>query len=137
MSVAEAAIAETTAVAEAAAVAEAIAEAAVAEGSIEEPAVPERSAVAKAADAREVDELSMGLAGRANDVSRLQFRGPRLDIEISRIGIQRRFGDIGQRRASERHDTRRGNRTYSKGTQQGPTRQLVHSSFTLIHRPSR
>jgi hypothetical protein len=118
----ETAVAEAATIAEAAAVKEAsVAEATVAEGSIEEA-----STVAEASNAGEVDELSVGRTSRADNVSRL--RGPRLDIQITWIEIQRRFGDIGQRRAGECHDTSRGNGPYSKGTQQGTACQLVHVS---------
>jgi hypothetical protein len=93
LEVAEAAVAEATTVAEAtvaeAAVAEAaVPEAAVAEAAVSEAAVPEAT-VAEAAVAEadtaipEVEELSVGLSGRAE----VQPRGPRLDINIGGVGV--------------------------------------------------
>src|SRR5262245_13137851 len=74
--IAKATVAEGAAVQEAA-----VAEATVTEGAVQEAAIAEATvaeAVSKA-DAREVEELSVRLTGRA-EATCIQFRGPRLDI---------------------------------------------------------
>jgi hypothetical protein len=98
---AAATVAETTTVTEAATVAEtaavkeaAIAETAIAERAVEEAAIAETAAVAKTADAGEVNELCVGFAGGAD--SRLQIRGTGLNVKIGRVEINRRFGNAGQ-----------------------------------------
>ena len=81
LEVAEAAVAEATTVEEAT-----VAEAAVAEAAVSEAAVPEAT-VAEAAVAEadtaipEVEELSVGLSGRA-EVTFIQPRGPRRNVIV-------------------------------------------------------
>src|SRR6476661_973063 len=109
--VAETAVAET-AIAEAAA----IAETTVAEAAITEP-------VAKA-DAREVEELSVRFTGRA-EATCIQFRGPRLDIEIGWLGVLG-GGERGKGRAGENNRAHGGKCATSKYTKQRTATQFIH-----------
>jgi len=92
LEVAEAAVPEATvaeaAVPEATVAEAAVPEATIAEASVAEAAVPEATiAEASVAEAvPEVEELSVGLSGRAE----VQLRGPRLDIDIGGVGVLRR-----------------------------------------------
>src|SRR5262245_66476085 len=85
--VAEAAVAET-AIAEWTVAETAVAETAIAEWTVEETAIAEAAItepVAPAA-ARDVEELRVRFTGRA-EATCIQLRGPRLDIEIGRLGV--------------------------------------------------
>lgn len=140
--VAETAVPETASVAEAAAVqesavAEAIAETAITEGRVQEATVTEAAAtVAEATKARKVDELGVRFTGLADDF--IKPSGPLLNIEASLEGaVERCFRHVGERGAGKGHNTRRGNRPSSEGSQQGTARQfLVHGSTAFFRCPS-
>ena len=94
------------------------------------------AAVAEASNAGEVNELSVRFTGLADDF--FEARGPLLNIEASLEGaVDRSFRHVGERGAGKGHNTRRGNRPSSEGSQQGTARQfLVHGSTAFFRCPS-
>src|SRR5262249_16676531 len=118
--VAETAVAETAAIAETTVAPATVAEWTVAETAIAKAAKP----VAKAAEAREVEELSVLFPGRA-EATCIQLRGPRLDIEIGWLGVLG-GAERGKGRASEYNRAHGGKSATSKGTNQRTATQFIH-----------
>jgi hypothetical protein len=124
LKVAETAVAETT-VAEATVAESTVAESTVAESTVAETAIAEAAKpVAKAADAREVEELSVLFTGRA-EATCIQLRGPRLDIEIGWLGVLG-GAERGKGRAGEYNRAHGGKCATSKGTNQRTATQFIH-----------
>src|SRR6516225_4431118 len=113
-------VAETAAVGECAGAGSTVAEATVAETAIAESAKP----VTKAADAREVEELSVLFTGRA-EATCIQLRGPRLDIEVGWLGVLG-GAERSKGRAGECNRAHGGKCATSKGTNQRTATQFIH-----------
>src|SRR6516162_9521494 len=102
-----------------------IAESAVAESTVAETAIAESAKpVTKAADAREVEELSVLFTGRA-EATCIQLRGPRLDIEVGWLGVLG-GAERSEGRAGECNRAHGGKCATSKGTNQRTATQFIH-----------
>src|SRR6516165_9989545 len=122
--VAESTVAEST-VAESTVAESTVAESTVAESTVAETAIAESAKpVTKAADAREVEELSVLFTGRA-EATCIQLRGPRLDIEVGWLGVLG-GAERSKGRAGECNRAHGGKCATSKGTNQRTATQFIH-----------